>query len=86
MLVDGQVHGGIVQSIGQAMYEEVVYDEQGQLVTGTLMDYAVPRASHIPWFETGSHGDAFAGESAGRERRRRSGNDRRDAGDRGRDR
>jgi len=51
MLVDGQVHGGIVQSIGQAMYEEVVYDEQGQLITGTLMDYAVPRASHIPHFE-----------------------------------
>src|SRR2546423_254603 len=51
MLVDGQVHGGIVQSIGQAMYEEVVYDDQGQLVTGTLMDYAVPRAKHIPNFE-----------------------------------
>ncbi|HEV3469660.1 MAG TPA: xanthine dehydrogenase family protein molybdopterin-binding subunit [Pyrinomonadaceae bacterium] len=51
MLVDGQVHGGIVQSIGQALYEEVVYDEQGQLVTGTLMDYAVPRARMIPWFE-----------------------------------
>ena len=45
MLVDGQLHGGIVQSIGQAMYEEVVYDEQGQLLTGTLMDYAVPRAT-----------------------------------------
>jgi carbon-monoxide dehydrogenase large subunit len=51
MLVDGQVHGGIVQSIGQAMFEEVVYDETGQLVTGTLMDYALPRASHIPVFE-----------------------------------
>ena len=51
MLVDGQVHGGIVQSIGQAMYEEVVYDEQGQLVTGTLMDYALPKAAMIPWFE-----------------------------------
>ena len=51
MLVDGQVHGGIVQAIGQALYEEVVYDEQGQLVTGTLMDYAVPRARMIPWFE-----------------------------------
>jgi aerobic carbon-monoxide dehydrogenase large subunit len=51
MLVEGQVHGGIVQSIGQAMYEEVVYDEQGQLITGTLMDYAVPRASHVPNFE-----------------------------------
>lgn len=51
MLVDGQIHGGIVQSIGQALYEELVYDEQGQLVTGTLMDYAVPRASMLPWFE-----------------------------------
>ncbi|HEY2962216.1 MAG TPA: molybdopterin cofactor-binding domain-containing protein, partial [Pyrinomonadaceae bacterium] len=51
MLVDGQVHGGIVQSIGQAMYEEVVYDEQGQLITGTLMDYALPRAKHVPNFE-----------------------------------
>ncbi|MFY9558370.1 MAG: xanthine dehydrogenase family protein molybdopterin-binding subunit [Blastocatellia bacterium] len=53
MLVDGQVHGGIVQALGQAMYEEVVYDEQGQLVTGTLMDYAVPRAAMIPWLELG---------------------------------
>lgn len=51
MLVDGQIHGGIVQSIGQAMFEEVVYDEQGQLITGTLMDYALPRAGHIPHFE-----------------------------------
>ena len=51
LLVDGQVHGGIVQSIGQAMYEEVVYNEDGQLLSGTLMDYAVPRASHIPNFE-----------------------------------
>jgi carbon-monoxide dehydrogenase large subunit len=51
MLVDGQVQGGIVQSIGQALYEEVVYDEQGQLITGSLMDYALPRASDIPWLE-----------------------------------
>ena len=51
MLVDGQVHGGIVQSIGQALFEEVVYDEQGQLITGSLMDYALPRAAHIPWLE-----------------------------------
>jgi carbon-monoxide dehydrogenase large subunit len=51
MLVDGQVHGGIVQSIGQALYEEAVYDEQGQLVTGTLMDYAIPKASMVPWLE-----------------------------------
>ena len=52
LLVDGQVHGGIVQAIGQALYEEVVYDEQGQLITGELMDYAIPRASQMPWFET----------------------------------
>ncbi|MFZ0748780.1 MAG: molybdopterin cofactor-binding domain-containing protein, partial [Pyrinomonadaceae bacterium] len=52
LLVDGQVHGGIVQSIGQALYEEVVYDEQGQLITGELMDYPLPRASQMPWFET----------------------------------
>ena len=52
LLVDGQIHGGIVQSIGQALYEEVVYDDQGQLVTGELMDYALPKASQLPWFET----------------------------------
>ena len=51
MMVDGQVQGGVVQSIGQALFEEVVYDDQGQLVSGTLMDYAVPRASNIPWME-----------------------------------
>jgi carbon-monoxide dehydrogenase large subunit len=51
MLVDGQIQGGIVQAIGQALYEEVVYDDQGQLITGTLMDYAVPRASMVPSFE-----------------------------------
>src|SRR5258708_40273226 len=51
MLVDGQVQGGIVQALGQAMYEEIVYDEQGQLVTGTLMDYAIPKAAHIPELE-----------------------------------
>ncbi|MFN2577547.1 MAG: xanthine dehydrogenase family protein molybdopterin-binding subunit [Pyrinomonadaceae bacterium] len=52
LLVDGQIHGGIVQSIGQALYEEVVYDDQGQLVTGELMDYALPKASQLPWLET----------------------------------
>jgi carbon-monoxide dehydrogenase large subunit len=52
LLVDGQVHGGIVQSIGQAMFEEAVYDEQGQLITGELMDYALPRAADICWMET----------------------------------
>ncbi|MGE4368945.1 MAG: xanthine dehydrogenase family protein molybdopterin-binding subunit [Burkholderiaceae bacterium] len=49
MIVEGQVHGGIVQGIGQALLENGVYDrETGQLLTGSLMDYAMPRADHIP--------------------------------------
>ncbi|NOT57161.1 MAG: xanthine dehydrogenase family protein molybdopterin-binding subunit [Deltaproteobacteria bacterium] len=51
MLVEGQVHGGIAQGIAQALYEEVVYDENGQLLTGSLMDYAVPKAAMMPWME-----------------------------------
>ncbi len=51
LLVDGQVHGGLTQGIAQALYEEVVYDESGQLVTGTLMDYAVPKSEYLPWYE-----------------------------------
>ncbi len=52
MLVDGQVHGGLAQGIGQALWEELVYDENGQLLTGTLMDYSLPKAHQFPWFET----------------------------------
>ncbi len=48
LLVDGQLQGGIVQGLGQALYEEVVYDENGQLITGSLMDYALPRAAVLP--------------------------------------
>ena len=51
LLVEGQVHGGIAQGIGQALYEEVVYDESGQLLTATLMDYAVPKAGMLPLYE-----------------------------------
>jgi carbon-monoxide dehydrogenase large subunit len=51
-IVEGQVHGGVVQGIGEAMQEQCVYDEDGQLLTGTLMDYAVPRASQVPDVET----------------------------------
>ncbi len=51
MLVQGQVHGGIAQGVGQAMWEGVVYGEDGQLLTGTLMDYAMPIASELPSFE-----------------------------------
>jgi carbon-monoxide dehydrogenase large subunit len=52
MLVEGQVHGGLAQGIGQALYEEIVYSEDGQLLTGQLMDYAVPKAAFFPLFET----------------------------------
>ena len=52
MLIDGQIHGGIVHAIGQALYEQVVYDEEGQLVTGTFVDYALPTAAELPIFET----------------------------------
>jgi len=53
MLVAGQVHGGLAQGIAQALLEEVVYAADGQLVTGSLMDYAVPRADDLPLFATG---------------------------------
>jgi carbon-monoxide dehydrogenase large subunit len=51
LLVDGQVQGGIAQGLGQALYEEIVYDENGQLITGSLMDYALPRAADLPRFK-----------------------------------
>jgi carbon-monoxide dehydrogenase large subunit len=50
MLVEGQVHGGAVQGIGQALCEHVVYDEDGQLLTASFMDYAMPRADDVPMF------------------------------------
>ena len=52
MLVEGQVHGGLAQGIGQALWEELVYDENGQLITGSFTDYVVPKAHQFPWFET----------------------------------
>jgi aerobic carbon-monoxide dehydrogenase large subunit len=52
MLIEGQVHGGVAHAIGQALYEQVVYDENGQLVTGTFVDYALPTAAELPAFET----------------------------------
>ena len=50
MIVDGQVHGGIGQGIGQALLEQCVYDESGQLLTGSYMDYAMPRADDVPFY------------------------------------
>lgn len=52
MIVDGQIHGGVVQGIGQALLEGVSYDEYGQMITGSYMDYAMPRADDVPFIET----------------------------------
>jgi carbon-monoxide dehydrogenase large subunit len=51
LIVEGQIHGGLAQGIGQAMVEEAVYDEDGQLLTGSFLDYALPRATDFPRFE-----------------------------------
>lgn len=55
MLVAGQAHGGVIQGIGQALMERTVYDQQGQPVTGSYMDYAMPRASDAPDFSIENH-------------------------------
>jgi len=52
LLVDGQVHGGVAQGMGQALYERAVYDDTGQLLSGELMDYAIPKATMVPWIES----------------------------------
>lgn len=51
LIVEGQVHGGIAQGVGQALYEEAIYDETGQMLTGSFMDYALPKAHDFPRFE-----------------------------------
>ena len=55
MIVAGQLHGGVAQGIGQALMEEVSYDDNGQPITGSFMDYAMPRAEDIPTMEIGDH-------------------------------
>ena len=51
LLLEGQCHGGVVQGIGQALYEHAVYDEEGQLLSGSFTDYCLPRAGDVPFFE-----------------------------------
>jgi carbon-monoxide dehydrogenase large subunit len=51
LIVAGQIHGGIAQGIGQALYERMVYDENGQIISGEYTDYVIPRAAMIPWIE-----------------------------------
>ncbi len=55
LLVEGQSHGGVMQGIGQALMERTVYSDEGQLITGSFTDYALPRASDAPPFEIGYH-------------------------------
>jgi len=55
MIVEGQVHGGLTQGIGQALYEQCVYDDDGQLLTGSLLDYNLPKADSVPDFEVATH-------------------------------
>jgi carbon-monoxide dehydrogenase large subunit len=55
MVVEGQVHGGVAQGIGQAMLEQVIYDEAGQLLTGSYMDYTMPRAADLPFYDVSHH-------------------------------
>jgi carbon-monoxide dehydrogenase large subunit len=52
LLIDGQVHGGITHGVGQALFEQIHYDESGQLVTGSFVDYALPTAAELPSYET----------------------------------
>jgi len=56
MIVEGQVHGGIAQGMGQALLENAVYDEEGQLVSGSYMDYTMPRADNLPNLQLGFAG------------------------------
>ena len=51
LIVDGQIHGGVAQGIGQALFEQIYYDEEGQLLSGSLMDYNLPKADVLPNFE-----------------------------------
>jgi carbon-monoxide dehydrogenase large subunit len=55
MIVAGQLHGGVVQGIGQALMELAIYDKDGQLLTGSFMDYAMPRAADVPFFALADH-------------------------------
>jgi carbon-monoxide dehydrogenase large subunit len=56
MIVEGQVHGGLAQGLGQAMLEGCVYDDEGQLLTGSYMDYTMPRADNLPNFSVATQG------------------------------
>ena len=65
LIVEGQVHGAVAQGLGEALLESIVYDAEGQVLTGTLMDYALPRADDVPAFEIGHLQTAAPGMPGG---------------------
>jgi carbon-monoxide dehydrogenase large subunit len=65
LTLEGQIHGGIAQGVGQALLEHVVYDDSGQLLAGSLMDYALPRADHFPGFQISTRNTACANNALG---------------------
>ena len=71
MIIEGQIHGGIVDGIGMALMEIIAFDEEGNCLGGSLMDYLIPTAMEVPHFETGSHRDAVAAPSDRRQGHRR---------------
>ena len=72
MIVEGQVHGGIAQGVGQALYEGAIYDKDAQLVTGSFMDYCMPRADYFPSITVGTTTTTVPVESARHQGLRRS--------------
>ena len=80
LLAEGQVHGGLAQGIAQALYEEAVYDADGNFLTPSLLEYAVPRADMLPFLRTAPNGHADPREPARSQGHRRGGDHRLDAG------
>ena len=71
MIVEGQVHGGVAQGVGGALYERMVYDESGQLLNARFMDFLMPYASEVPHIETDHLETPVAAEPVGHQGRRR---------------
>ena len=70
MIVEGQVHGGVAQGVGGALYERMVYDEAGQLLNASFMDFLMPYVTEVPHDRDRPPGDAVAAEPARRQGRR----------------
>jgi hypothetical protein len=82
MIVDGQIHGGLTQGLAPALFEEIQYDENGNIQGGSFMDYLVPTAMETPSWEVAKTGDAVSAPPVRREGRRGKRDGGRAAGDR----